>query len=271
MKLGEFTKKLRQYHKRLTTLNGNELNEADTVFHFGHFLSNVLGYDRMTDITREFAVRSTYCDYAIRINNKLKLLIEVKAMPVSLKETHLRQAASYAINAGVEWCLLSNGNDFQLYHIEFTKPVDMNLVFSVNVMNDDIKEVARNLYYLSKASFKKGEIKDYWAQINTLSDANLAKALLSEDVLKAARRVIKRDFGQNLELVKIGEAVGGLFDDSLNINISLKKIAKKKTSRKPKREAKESKTIDVVQNNKSVDAETALPAKEKKDESAYYN
>jgi len=232
MSNSEFTKKIRIYRKRVEALNSNDLNEADTVFHFGHFLSNVLGYDRMTDITREFAIRSTYCDYAVRINNKLQFLIEVKAMPVSLKESHLRQAASYAMNSGIEWCLLTNGIEFQLYHIEFTKPIDTNLVFIINILTDDIKRAAKNLHYLTKTSFKKKEIITYWNQISSLSDTNLAKALLSEDVLKTVRRVIKKNTGYNIDLMKIGHTIRDLFDDSLNIKISAKKVSKRKLQAK---------------------------------------
>lgn len=224
----DFAKKIRATRKILETLSATDLNEADTVFHLGNFLSEVLGYDNVTDISREFAIRSTYCDYALKIKDKLVIMIEVKAMPVQLKDNHLRQVIGYAMNAGVEWGLLTNFKEFRFYHIEFTKPIDKKLVFSVNLLTDDIKEVADKLWYLSKASFKKNEIVNYWHAMAALSPFNLATALLSPEIIKQVRRILKKSTGANLESIQVAEAVRKLFDDSLNIKITLKRPPKPK-------------------------------------------
>jgi hypothetical protein len=228
MENAEFKKRIKQYKKIIETLSVNELNEADTVFHFGNFLSDVLGYDELTDISREFAVRSSYCDFAVKIKEKIAFLVEIKAMSVQLKETHLRQVVLYAMNAGAEWCLLTNGIEFQFYHVEFTKPVDKKLVFSTNILTDDTKMTGETLWYLSRASFKKGEIKDYWNRISALSSYNLAKALLASETLSVVKRIVKKHSGANIELSKIGEAIRSLFDESLNVKISVKKVPKPK-------------------------------------------
>jgi hypothetical protein len=229
MSNADFAHKIRAFKKTVETLSNSEINEADTVFHFGNFLCETLGYDRLTDISREFAIRSTYCDYAIRIKDKLALLIEIKAMPIQLKENHLRQTVNYAMNAGVEWCLLTNLKEFQLFHIEFTKPIDKKNVFSVNVITDDIKVVIDKLRYLSKASLKKHEIDLYWAKVSALSEHNLAEALLSTDSIKAIKRTIKKNTGANIPDIELAKVIRGLFDDSLNIKITLKRTAKQKS------------------------------------------
>lgn len=219
----DFIKKIRHAQKTIATLSVNELNEADTVFHFGNLLCDVFGYDPLTDISREFAVKSTYCDYAVKIKNKIIFLCELKAMPIQLKESHLNQTISYAMNAGVEWCLLTNCKEFQFYHVEFTKPIDKKLVFTINFIADDAKVIAEKLWYLTKLSFKKNEILDYWNRMSALSNYNLASALLSPDVLKSIKRALKRNTGANLDLTNISKAIRSLFDDSLNIKISVKK------------------------------------------------
>ena len=224
----DFAKKIRQSKKIVETLCATDINEADTVFHLGNFLSDAFGYDNITDISREFAVRSTYCDYAIKINDKLAFMIEVKAMPVQLKDNHLRQVIGYAMNAGVEWCLLTNCKEFRFYHIEFTKPIDKKLVFSTNLLADDIKEIIEKLWYLTKASFRKNEILNYWNAISALSDFNLATALLSPEIIKQARRVLKKNTGAHLDSIQIAQAIRKLFDDSLNNKITLKRPLKPK-------------------------------------------
>jgi hypothetical protein len=246
----DFTRKIKTFKKTLEMLANNELNEADTVFHFGNFLCETLGYDRLTDISREFAIRSTYCDYALKIKEKLALLIEIKAMPIQLKDSHLRQTIDYAMNAGVDWCLLTNLKEFQLYHVEFTKPIDMKNVFTVNVLTDDFKNVAEKLFYLSKNSLKKKEIDAYWAKISALSEQNLANALLSADSIRTIKRTIKKNTGANLQDIQIANAIRGLFSDSLEIKIKTKKISKAKntqlTNNKNNSRQSESQTDTIV-------------------------
>jgi hypothetical protein len=86
-----------------------DVGESDTVLIATDFLADVLGYDKYSEITAEFVIRSTFCDLAIRTNGQLRFLIEVKAIGTDLKENHLRQAADYGANQGADWVLLTNG------------------------------------------------------------------------------------------------------------------------------------------------------------------
>jgi hypothetical protein len=57
-----------------------DVSEADTVTLVKDLLSEVFGYDKYVNLTSEMAIRGTYCDLAIRIENKLSLIVEVKAI-----------------------------------------------------------------------------------------------------------------------------------------------------------------------------------------------
>jgi len=52
-------------------------------------LAEIYGYDKYSEVTRELAIRGTYCDLATRIDGKFQMLIEA--------------------NQGVECVALSNG------------------------------------------------------------------------------------------------------------------------------------------------------------------
>ena len=55
------------------------MSEADTVKLVMDLLEQVFGYDKYADVTSEHAIRGTYCDLAIKIDDKLVQLIEVQS------------------------------------------------------------------------------------------------------------------------------------------------------------------------------------------------
>jgi len=112
-----------KYKQILQLAKDRDVNESDTVSVIKDILADVFGYDKYLDITSEFAVRGTYCDLAIKINNKVEYLIEAKAIGIDLKDGHLRQAIEYGANHGVPWIILTNGMLWNVYKIKFEQPI----------------------------------------------------------------------------------------------------------------------------------------------------
>jgi hypothetical protein len=50
----------------------------------------------MKDITTEYKIRNQFCDYGVKINNKLNFLIEVKPITRDLNDNNIFQANAYA-------------------------------------------------------------------------------------------------------------------------------------------------------------------------------
>ncbi|GAI67220.1 unnamed protein product, partial [marine sediment metagenome] len=84
------SKTVSKFQRVLKIAKDRDVNEADTVSIVVDILSEVFGFDKYIEITSEYAIRSTYCDLAIKINGKIQYLIEVKAIGLDLKEHHLR-------------------------------------------------------------------------------------------------------------------------------------------------------------------------------------
>src|SRR4029077_9836178 len=82
---------LKRFQPILAAARARDVNEADTVVIVMDLLSEVFGYDKYAEITREHCIRGTYCDLAIKLDSKLQFLIEVKAVGLDLKDGHLRQ------------------------------------------------------------------------------------------------------------------------------------------------------------------------------------
>ncbi len=91
----------------------NKSNEADTRIIINDLLEKVFGYDKYFEVTAEHMVKSTYVDYAIVIDGKAEILIEVKSMDSNLKQDHIRQTVNYAASEGVKWAILTNGCEWQ--------------------------------------------------------------------------------------------------------------------------------------------------------------
>ncbi|MFI0431780.1 MAG: hypothetical protein ACH36H_01400 [Candidatus Nanopelagicales bacterium] len=61
------------------------------------------------------------------MDRQLEAFIEVKRVSQRLSERHLRQVQQYAVNEGVEWMVLTNGQIWQAYHLTGGLPVVVDL------------------------------------------------------------------------------------------------------------------------------------------------
>ena len=119
-----------KFQRILEDGKSRDVNEADTVKIVADILAEVFGYDKYTEITSGIAIRNTFCDLAIKTNEKIQFLIEVKAIGLDLKENHLRQAIGYGAREGVKWVVLTNGIIWQIYRIRSKIPINYDCLNS---------------------------------------------------------------------------------------------------------------------------------------------
>lgn len=185
---------LKKFQPILDDARKRDVNESDTVTIVTDILHDLFGYDKYSEITSEHSIRSTFCDLAVRIDGDLAVLIEVKAVGLDLKDNHIKQAVDYAANQGCDWVVLTNGVEWQVYQVAFTKPIEAELVLQLNLLgishrrNDDVELVA----LLSREAWKKSRLDDYAMQKQALSRFTVAAVLMTEPVLGAIRREIRR-------------------------------------------------------------------------------
>lgn len=186
---------LKRYQGILESQKSRDISEADTVTVVKDILSEVFGYDKYAELTSEHSIRGTYCDLAIKIDNKLSFLIEVKAIGIELKDNHVKQAVDYASNQGCEWVVLTNGIVWQLYRVLFKKPIDKQEVAKFNLLEVSAKSEADmdKLYLLTREGFCKSALEEYRDRQDATSRFMLAAILLnSEPVQATIRREIRR-------------------------------------------------------------------------------
>lgn len=183
-----------RFQKILLDARNRDLNEADTVTIVKDILAEVFGYDKYAEITGEYAIRSTYCDLAIRIETKVQFLIEVKAVGLDLKENHLRQVVDYGANQGVPWVILTNGICWQLYRLRVDQKINYDLVLTfdftaLNLRSDDDKD---KLFALTKQALARAVREDLYERTQLVNRFAIAALAMSEPVVDVIRRELKR-------------------------------------------------------------------------------
>jgi hypothetical protein len=189
---------LRRYVPLLERARRRNINEADTCGRVYDMLQDILGYDKYLETTSEYRVRGQYVDYAIKIDGEVKFFIEVKAVGVTLNPNHLRQVTTYAVDEGVEWAVLTNACLWQLYHIGFERPINVQLVAEADLLAKDHTAAVDLLYLISRDGITRDEAAKYWSTKLALSAPNLVKVLLNEGVLNKMRRELRQMTGQRL-------------------------------------------------------------------------
>lgn len=185
---------IKKFQPILAMARSKDVNESDTVVILNDLISAVFGYDKYFEVTSEFAIRSTYCDIAIKLDGKPIVLLEAKAAGIELKDQHIKQAVDYAANQGVDWVVLTNGIEWRIYKVIFAKPIDNELVCEFNFCNLDTKDDThlQFLYLLTKEGWAKSAVGEFHLQKQALNRFYVGAALLTEAVLNAIRRELKR-------------------------------------------------------------------------------
>jgi hypothetical protein len=185
---------LKKFQPIVSAARTKDINESDTVVIITDMLSDLFGYDKYSDITSEQAVKKTFCDLAIRIEGKVRFIIEVKAAGLDLKEDHIRQAVDYGSNSGVDWVILTNGSTWKIFKIIFGKPVANELVYAFDFTQLNWKKESdlELLYYVCKESLGKSVLADFHLQKQTFSKFFVGQLIVSEPIIDAIRKIMKK-------------------------------------------------------------------------------
>lgn len=199
---------VRRFQKPLADLVARDANEGDTRLLVTDLLCEGLGYDKYEDLTTEYQVKVDFADYGVRIDKQLVAFIEVKRCAQALNEKHLRQVQSYAVNEGVEWMMLTNGREWQLWHMSAGLPVQMDLVLNVDLLSDEpVAKKADAMFYLSREAFKRHQVDELWKTRAATSAKSVAKALVSEKVVEELRKELRRQTGHMADRDRVAQVL----------------------------------------------------------------
>ena len=185
---------LKRYQDILADAKKRDVSESDTGVIIGDMLSDVFGYEKYLEVTTEFSVKSRYVDFAVKVENDVRFLVEVKAIGVELKDNHINQAVDYGANEGIEWVILTNGIRWRAYKIIFGQPIEKSLVFDIDVLACNVKsmDIIECLGCLSREAFSKDDMTTLYQQKQLTGKYSLASVMLGETMLNELRKELRR-------------------------------------------------------------------------------
>ena len=222
-------KSLRRLNSVIDKANRDKYKEADTRKIVSDVLTT-LGWDKYKNITAEQMINSNYADYVVKNNEEEFFVVEVKKIGLKLKETHLSQAKQYAFDEGIDWVVLTNGDDWEVYRCYINdKITKTQLVIRFSISDTNLKPAKKTelLYLLSEEAFRKKELDAYYQRFVALNGANLLDYMLSDEVLNKIRISINKRNKQRFNNYEVADAlVHKVVDKTLLTDDTLKRLAK---------------------------------------------
>lgn len=165
-------------------------------------------------------------DFAIKLTpTQVSMVVELKRVNIDLSQTHLKQATRYAIDIGCEWVLLTNGRQWDLYHVEFGQPPEIRLIKAWNLLQDEIADLAESFELISFRSIKKGVLDSLWEKQSALTPQVLLAQILSEDSIRLLKNAIRKEAGVSLHPEDIVAAIRKLLNDQAGALMDQMKIS----------------------------------------------
>ncbi|OYD14399.1 hypothetical protein CH333_08140 [candidate division WOR-3 bacterium JGI_Cruoil_03_44_89] len=166
-------------------------------------------------------------DYAPKINRKPVLFIEAKPLNDFLTDVKsITQVVGYAANAGVEWCILTNGVTYKVYHSTEKAEAPDKLLFEISLDPKEtegmsIQQVATQFARLSRDAMAKGLLDEIGEQIFTTGKIRKALDKLFIDPPNSLIRLIRSTIGDDtIKPTQVKEALNRLWAQTSEIGIS---------------------------------------------------
>jgi len=147
---------------------GRRASEQDTKAVLIEPVLDALGWNMRDpdEVTREYRHKpqDNPVDYSLMLRRSPCLFVEAKAIGVNLNDRKwIAQSVSYASTAGVEWCVLTNGEEYRIYKAHLAVDVEEKLFRTVSLSSSsDLALAATTLVLLSKANMKERALEDAW-------------------------------------------------------------------------------------------------------------
>jgi hypothetical protein len=187
---------LKRYQKIGESQKVADVAEADTVTLVKDMMADIFGYDKYAELTSELQIRGTYCDLAVKIDSKLKLLIEVKSAGTELNNNHLKQAVDYGAHKGILWVILTNGLEWRLVKILLAGQINYEVVARFNILDVNPKkdDDMQSLFLVAREGVLIDAMDAYHLHAQILNRYMVSEFMRSEAVVGTIRREFKRLF-----------------------------------------------------------------------------
>jgi predicted type IV restriction endonuclease len=228
---------LRKFARSFNELRAQKANESNTVARLRNFFERVLGFDGEKEISSETEMKGKYIDLCLKIDTRICMLVEAKAAAIQLRVRQIDQAKHYASENGFRWALLTNGVEWNLYHVTFdeNEGIEYTPAFTVSLADEkNLSEAAKNLVLLHRRSIAKGELERFWDRKSALCAGSIGKAIFHESVLRVLRREIRHTCDVLIDQEDLAVAVHEMFTQEARDEMGPLRIRKRRSKAKQK-------------------------------------
>lgn len=227
--MSDVKRSLKKFLPHLLQAKADSLNEADTVQRIIKVFELVLGYSMLSEITRESNIKDKYVDLAIKIDGRIRLLVEVKSAGTVLRDRHIEQAERYAAEGNHRWVVLTNGTSWNLYHLTFEEGIEYERLFALDLADAEAFDTSVScLALLHRQCVRKGQLDDHWDKRVAMNPASVGKSLFSEAVLRLIRRDIRKRENLVVDEEDLAKAIHEMMTPEAREQIGPMRIRRKK-------------------------------------------
>jgi predicted transport protein len=167
---------IEQLRSKLDRHQKENLKEYPTRTIFVDPLLEVLGWDVRDpdEIQLEYpTIDGKSVDYVTKVNRKPVLFIEAKPLNDPLTDVKaITQVVGYAANAGVEWCILTNGVNYKVYRSTEKAQAPDKLLFEVSIdpresEGRSVQQIADQFYRFCRDAMARGVLDEIGEQVFT--------------------------------------------------------------------------------------------------------
>lgn len=157
------------------------ITESDTIRVLIMPVLEALGWNvrDLEEVRSEYRHRTSDnpVDVALFLQRSPVLFVEAKALDVSLDDRrHLVQTLNYANTAGVDWCVLTDGDDYRIYKVHAQVEAERKLFLQFRLTGeDDVGDIASRLALIGRDKMGQRAIDALWQ--DWFVDREVAKVL----------------------------------------------------------------------------------------------
>ena len=165
-------------------------------------------------------------DYAPKVNRKPVLFIEAKSLNDPLTDVKfITQVVGYSANAGIEWCILTNGVTYKVYRSTEKAEAPDKLLFEISIdpkesEDRSVQQIAEQLNRFSREAMEQGVLDEIGEQVFTTGKIRKALDRLFINPPEALIRIIRSAISdESLKPMQIKAALKRLWAQSSEVEL----------------------------------------------------
>jgi hypothetical protein len=147
------------------------------------------------EVHREFkpTAKDNPVDYSLTLLRKPRLFVEAKGLGETLADRKwIAQVLGYAIVAGVEWCVLSDGDEYRFYNATAPVDADEKLFHRIRLTELSAEQAAKTLSLISRSNMEGNILDAMWSAHYVDRRVKLALEEMLRGTDRAVVRLIRR-------------------------------------------------------------------------------